>query len=647
VKREPITEQFSIPENPAEFLGISASFQGSMDMMNLPPVEGQSHEQLADGRWVRVYKLRWQDTDAYHVFQVDENDNTIEQIESVAYGRSIQQIQRVSTDSVDVLAISWDLAELAGQTTQAQSEVTFTEGMTEITAQQMADRALVETYVFGRIPDWIAEQSFIEVLDEASPLKRMFMVLCSATDSRHVILIQGSTLGQYLGAAFNMNKEAGFQWAPRVFSSNRFKMHVLPEMRHLPDNVGNRGMRNWSRGLIFKESGFEPSENARGYVLHSPTNTDFAMVINGKVSDEELEDLVGGLVPAQLYMESGEALDWYVHSDPNSVTYYEFEPGAFMKEWLVLGSIPVFDGELSFKEKFRDNKTQRLAFEEDPFDIHQFEPVVVIDEKEYHWEFYCSPLEIVDLAWPLGHKNFANAYALAQIEMSQETPVLLAIGDDDRIKVWLNGELVHEDRQGGHLVPDKAFVPVTLRRGINRLLLKIQNGITEWQFTFRIFEADYNPQVDEIKPELSSVTYDGLNPGDFMKQWLLLGPIPTCDGEPNWTESKAAFDKQHLGSLERLEPTVQVGGKEYAWIAYQSYTGIVDIHRPWAPKPKGEKEYVIAYAWAQIDMPEETSALLGIGSDDAVKVWLNGQLVHEKWGHRAAFFPKRTESTGL
>jgi hypothetical protein len=95
-----------------------------------------------------------------------------------------------------------------------------------------------------------------------------------------------------------------------------------------------------------------------------------------------------------------------------------------------------------------------------------------------------------------------------------------------------------------------------------------------------------------------------------------------------------------LPSLERFELTVKIGDKEYAWKAYQSYTGIVDIHRAWPQGPVddfSEDHYVIAYAWAQVDMPEETTALLGIGFDDAAKVWLNGQLVYEKWTHHAAF----------
>jgi hypothetical protein len=45
IQRESITEKFNLPENPAEFLGISASFQGSMDKMNLPPIEEKSREQ--------------------------------------------------------------------------------------------------------------------------------------------------------------------------------------------------------------------------------------------------------------------------------------------------------------------------------------------------------------------------------------------------------------------------------------------------------------------------------------------------------------------------------------------------------------------------------------------------------------------------
>jgi hypothetical protein len=120
----------------------------------------KSREQLADGSWLRVYKLRWPGTDAYHIFKVDDDD-TIEQIESVAYGWTIQQIQRVSSDSVETPGFSWNLAELAGQSSPLDPEVVITEGVTPVTPQQMVDSAQVDTYVLGDTPDWIKEQKFV------------------------------------------------------------------------------------------------------------------------------------------------------------------------------------------------------------------------------------------------------------------------------------------------------------------------------------------------------------------------------------------------------------------------------------------------------------------------------------------------------
>lgn len=624
IRREPITDAFALPDNPAEFLGISASFQGSMDQMNLPPVQEAKREQGADGRPLRVYKLCWQNTDAYHIFRVDADDDTIQQIESVGYQRPVQRIQRTASASVAGPDFSWDLAELAGYSSLPQAEVILKQGITTITAEQMADVARVETFAFGKTPDWIAEQSFMVATHEATRVGGVFVAFCRATDGRHVALIQGETVNQYLHAALNMVKKAGFRWTPRLLARNRFKVHD-------PGNINNTGLPASS---IFKEVGFEPAEHISGYALHSPTNTYLGLIINGKVSDEELHELVACLMPASFYLEYGDAVEWYVEPDLGWVTYRDFKPGAFLKEWLVLGSFPVFEEGMSFKEKFADGETQVASLDIDPFDIHSFEPIVEVDGKAYQWELFCSPSEIVELSWPLGRQNFANAYARAQIEMDEDTPVQIAFDADDRAKVWINGELIHKDTWGGHLVPDKALVPVTLRKGLNQILLKIQNGITEWQYSFRIFDAYYNPLVDQMQPTLDAVTYNGLKPGEFMKKWLLLGPIPAADGEPNFTEYRPAFDVEHLESLVEFDPNIQIGDRA-VWTPYQSYTGIVDIHRAWPQGWRGK--YVAAYAWAQVDMPAETSALLGLGFDDAVKVWLNGELVHEKWTHHQTF----------
>ena len=642
IQREPIAEQFNLPDNPAEFLGISASFQDSMDKMNLPPMEEQSREQLADGTWVRVYKLRWPGTDAYHVFVVDDNDNTIEQIESVAYERPIQQIQRISSNSVDAPGFSWDLAELAGQSAPSRPEVIFTEGITTITPQEMADIAQVETYVLGDTPDWIKEQKFVMMSDKASPHGAAYVVFCSTNDGRCAAISQGRTVNQLISGVLDMSNQAGLRWFPDYVSSNRFKVHDLFEIGRI---VGAAiltavsdfmdGDKLWSSDAIFKQGGFEPLPDNRIYMLHSPTDTYLSITLNGKFSDAEVHELIDKLIPARLYQSPDQAKDWRAMIDPGSVVYQGFEPGVFMKDWLVLGPIPVFGDDVSDADKFADGASQMAAFDENKFDIHTFEPVVSIDGKRYYWEKYSSGSEVIEFAWLFSYHGFADAYARAQIEMAEDTPVLLAIGDDDRIKVWLNGDLVHEDRDGGPLEVDKALVPVTLRKGLNDLLLKVQNGIFEWEFSFRIFEADYDPAADVKEANLSSVTYPGLVQGEFMKEWLLLGPIAAADGVPGEAESKAAFERDYLASLENFEPVVRIDDVDYKWAVHRSYTGIIDLRRFWDDEPL--TEHVSCYAWAQVDMPEETEALLGFGTDDAGRAWLNGELILDSWSDRGAF----------
>jgi len=132
--------------------------------------------------------------------------------------------------------------------------------------------------------------------------------------------------------------------------------------------------------------------------------------------------------------------------------------------------------------------------------------------------------------------------------------------------------------------------------------------------------------------ELADATYEGLKPGEYMSRWLVLGPIPVFKDRPRDTNpktEKAAFENDTLTSFENFEPSVLIGQVPYQWKIFQSDNEIMDLDRAWK-----EREHMICYAWAQVNMPQETEALLGIGSDDAVKVWLNGELVHENWVDR-------------
>jgi len=138
----------------------------------------------------------------------------------------------------------------------------------------------------------------------------------------------------------------------------------------------------------------------------------------------------------------------------------------------------------------------------------------------------------------------------------------------------------------------------------------------------------------------ASATYSGLKPDEFLTRWLILKPIPvqTQPWRPEEAAQKAAFAKDWLvdqGGESAVQPmegrTVKLSQIERQWRLVESTTDIVDLMRG-----GGATDFEVAYAWAEIDLSAPIKGWLGIGSDDAVKVWLNGKLIHEHWTDRPA-----------
>jgi CubicO group peptidase (beta-lactamase class C family) len=124
--------------------------------------------------------------------------------------------------------------------------------------------------------------------------------------------------------------------------------------------------------------------------------------------------------------------------------------------------------------------------------------------------------------------------------------------------------------------------------------------------------------------------YNELQTDKFMRRWLILGPISVSRIQE---AQKEVFDPdllmQHGGEIAikpKPDLVYRVKDGKYRWQSFVSEYDTIDF-----AKIYDGKEYAIAYAWAEFAVSEEIHTLLGIGSDDAVKVWLNGKLVHENW----------------
>lgn len=90
------------------------------------------------------------------------------------------------------------------------------------------------------------------------------------------------------------------------------------------------------------------------------------------------------------------------------------------------------------------------------------------------------------------HDNVC-AYALCEIPSEAAREVLLKLGSDDGVAVWLNGERLHVNDVARGLTVDQDEVPLALVAGSNRLLVQIGQGSGDWGLCARLCAADGAP----------------------------------------------------------------------------------------------------------------------------------------------------------
>lgn len=103
----------------------------------------------------------------------------------------------------------------------------------------------------------------------------------------------------------------------------------------------------------------------------------------------------------------------------------------------------------------------------------------------------------IDLEKACGGENRV-VYLQTAVRSPAEQKLLLSMGSDDGIKVWLNGELVHanDTKRGVHIGDDEATA--TLEKGWNKLLVKVVQHGGHWGVAIRLCDPEGDP-LEDIK----------------------------------------------------------------------------------------------------------------------------------------------------
>jgi pimeloyl-ACP methyl ester carboxylesterase len=177
---------------------------------------------------------------------------------------------------------------------------------------------------------------------------------------------------------------------------------------------------------------------------------------------------------------------------------WKAEESIFIKDWLVLGSIPI--------TKIEDIDIDFLANNGGEKNITPVEgqSVKIQEGSEIKWQKHHSNDIIINLRKIFEHGRVENAlaYAYVNIEWKEAGKALLCLGSDDGVKVWLNNEEVHRSLVLRGINIDEDAVEVNMKAGVNKLLIKVQQGIGDWGFALRIKE-----DLNNVSQFLSNIQF--------------------------------------------------------------------------------------------------------------------------------------------
>ncbi|MBT5017495.1 MAG: DUF1553 domain-containing protein [Planctomicrobium sp.] len=196
----------------------------------------------------------------------------------------------------------------------------------------------------------------------------------------------------------------------------------------------------------------------------------------------------------------------------------------------------------------------------------------------------------------LSGTNAAN-YLYRVVESTEEQAISLSLGSDDGVKVWLNGEEVLSKQIGRAAAAGQESVQVPIKKGRNELLMKIVNGAGPSGFYFTAIPVQ-------------DIEVAGLG------NWQQIGPFPSTNFDTAFAEVfppeggvdlAATYEEDKLKWIEQPE-----------WKDGEAHND----------KLTGANSANYLYRQIKSDAPQVLS--LSLGSDDGIKLWVNGREVLSK-----------------
>ena len=235
-----------------------------------------------------------------------------------------------------------------------------------------------------------------------------------------------------------------------------------------------------------------------------------------------------------------------------------------------------------------------------------------------------------------GDVNDHSSYALITLESdSDQNGVDMKVGSDDSVKVWLNGEVVHNNPVNRGAGDFQDTFQVDLKQGDNLLLVKVSERGGGWSM-FAGVDADVNAVA---KPFAPAVT------GKITGPWLwVIAPTESGQGGANsndidsLSEASGGAVTEDMVAMNGASEGESVG--DLTWTVGEiSATGGNNVNDLVNELGLGEGDVNdhSVYGLVILEATEDQADVpMKVGSDDSIKVWFNGEVVHNNPVNRGA-----------
>lgn len=202
------------------------------------------------------------------------------------------------------------------------------------------------------------------------------------------------------------------------------------------------------------------------------------------VPEGPIGNAVGSLFKLRIRQESG----FPAHAAERvriSITTDPTMGRARLEQWYIAGPYTAADGDVAYKTAYDPEKGIDLES--------------TYEDGRQKWQLAVPGFEDGKTNSLSG--RVAATYLYRKIVSPSARATTLAVGSNDAIKIWLNGQVVHDNNTKRGVTLDQDQVRVTLREGENELLLKVVNYGNAYAFAFR----NMNEQVGEFSIGMESL----------------------------------------------------------------------------------------------------------------------------------------------